>query len=86
MTWNFADPDSGPTFEDEVAAEAEPEPAKRNKAAVPAKAAGQAKTAVQSKPAERQPQAAKNDPCPCGSGKKFKKCCMKRGKDDFEDA
>lgn len=23
------------------------------------------------------PKAGRNDPCPCGSGKKFKKCCMK---------
>jgi preprotein translocase subunit SecA len=21
----------------------------------------------------------RNDPCPCGSGKKFKKCCLSRG-------
>jgi uncharacterized protein YecA (UPF0149 family) len=21
----------------------------------------------------------RNDPCPCGSGKKFKKCCMNKG-------
>ncbi|ECB2961238.1 hypothetical protein CB410_004724, partial [Salmonella enterica subsp. enterica] len=21
------------------------------------------------------PQLGRNDPCPCGSGKKFKKCC-----------
>ena len=21
----------------------------------------------------------RNGPCPCGSGKKFKKCCMKKG-------
>ena len=21
----------------------------------------------------------RNDPCPCGSGKKFKKCCMPKG-------
>ncbi|MFP5258429.1 MAG: SEC-C metal-binding domain-containing protein, partial [Acidobacteriota bacterium] len=21
------------------------------------------------------PQAGRNDPCPCGSGKKFKRCC-----------
>ncbi|RLD63238.1 MAG: hypothetical protein DRI84_09935 [Bacteroidetes bacterium] len=20
----------------------------------------------------------RNDPCPCGSGKKYKKCCMKK--------
>lgn len=26
----------------------------------------------------------RNDPCPCGSGKKFKKCCMKKqGLDDL---
>ncbi|HEY7309932.1 MAG TPA: SEC-C metal-binding domain-containing protein [Gemmataceae bacterium] len=25
-------------------------------------------------------QVGRNDPCPCGSGKKFKKCCMGRGK------
>ncbi|MGS6556481.1 SEC-C metal-binding domain-containing protein, partial [Escherichia coli] len=22
-----------------------------------------------------RPQFGRNDPCPCGSGKKFKKCC-----------
>lgn len=22
----------------------------------------------------------RNDPCPCGSGKKFKKCCEEKGK------
>jgi hypothetical protein len=27
-----------------------------------------------------EPQVGRNDPCPCGSGKKFKKCCMSRGK------
>jgi hypothetical protein len=25
-------------------------------------------------------QVGRNDPCPCGSGKKFKKCCMNKGK------
>ena len=25
-------------------------------------------------------QVGRNDPCTCGSGKKFKKCCMGRGK------
>jgi uncharacterized protein len=24
---------------------------------------------------QRGPQAGRNDPCPCGSGKKFKRCC-----------
>lgn len=23
----------------------------------------------------RQPKVGRNDPCPCGSGKKYKKCC-----------
>ncbi|MBO7206672.1 MAG: SEC-C domain-containing protein, partial [Kiritimatiellae bacterium] len=26
-------------------------------------------------PADRQSSVGRNDPCPCGSGKKFKKCC-----------
>jgi SWIM/SEC-C metal-binding protein len=26
-------------------------------------------------PATSTPKAGRNDPCPCGSGKKFKKCC-----------
>lgn len=24
----------------------------------------------------RPPRVGRNDPCPCGSGKKFKKCCL----------
>ena len=35
---------------------------------------------------EREPPAKKkigrNDPCPCGSGKKFKKCCLRKQNDD----
>jgi len=27
-------------------------------------------------PARPQPKVGRNDPCPCGSGKKFKKCCV----------
>jgi hypothetical protein len=27
----------------------------------------------------RAEKTGRNDPCPCGSGKKFKQCCMKRG-------
>jgi len=37
--------------------------------------------ARQPPPAQAQAQAVKvgrNDPCPCGSGKKFKKCCIDR--------
>jgi uncharacterized protein YecA (UPF0149 family) len=32
-------------------------------------------------PAEARPsgaRAGRNDPCPCGSGKKFKRCCGRR--------
>ncbi|MEM9732886.1 MAG: SEC-C metal-binding domain-containing protein [Pseudomonadota bacterium] len=24
----------------------------------------------------------RNDPCPCGSGKRFKRCCLKTGRYD----
>jgi preprotein translocase subunit SecA len=27
-------------------------------------------------PAKKVEKAGPNDPCPCGSGKKYKKCCM----------
>lgn len=27
------------------------------------------------RPAAKAPKAGRNDPCPCGSGKKYKKCC-----------
>ena len=27
----------------------------------------------------QQPKVGRNDPCPCGSGKKYKKCCGRRG-------
>lgn len=30
---------------------------------------------VKTKPAATAPQVGRNDPCPCGSGKKYKKCC-----------
>jgi hypothetical protein len=33
---------------------------------------------LQQKPASTQ-KIGRNDPCPCGSGKKFKNCCMKKG-------
>lgn len=33
---------------------------------------------VKEKPIEREePRVGRNDPCPCGSGKKYKKCCGK---------
>jgi preprotein translocase subunit SecA len=26
----------------------------------------------------KEPRVGRNDPCPCGSGKKYKQCCMKK--------
>jgi preprotein translocase subunit SecA len=30
-----------------------------------------------SQPVSKKPKVGRNDPCPCGSGKKYKKCCGK---------
>jgi SWIM/SEC-C metal-binding protein len=30
------------------------------------------------KPIQAESKIGRNEPCPCGSGKKFKKCCMNR--------
>jgi uncharacterized protein YecA (UPF0149 family) len=27
---------------------------------------------------KKAPKVGRNDPCPCGSGKKYKKCCLAR--------
>ena len=40
-------------------------------------AAAPPETYVASQPFHRQPKVGRNDPCPCGSGKKHKKCCGK---------
>lgn len=32
---------------------------------------------MQTKPVKKEPKVGRNDPCPCGSGKKYKKCCGK---------
>lgn len=32
-----------------------------------------------------EPKIGRNDPCPCGSGKKYKKCCLDKNK-KFERA
>jgi preprotein translocase subunit SecA len=31
--------------------------------------------AVEVKPVKKDVKVGRNDPCPCGSGKKYKKCC-----------
>jgi len=33
---------------------------------------------VQAEDAKDRPKAERNDPCPCGSGRKYKKCCLIR--------
>ena len=38
--------------------------------------AGAAASRPAAPPAERFPAAGRNDPCPCGSGQKYKKCCL----------
>ena len=41
-------------------------------------AAGQSE--VKKQPVRKEQKAGPNDPCPCGSGKKYKKCCMQKDK------
>ena len=38
------------------------------------------KTQVKKEPVRKEKKAGPNDPCPCGSGKKYKKCCMQKDK------
>ena len=35
---------------------------------------------VKKQPVRSEKKAGPNDPCPCGSGKKYKKCCMQKDK------
>ena len=37
---------------------------------------------VKKQPVRKQQKAGPNDPCPCGSGKKYKKCCMQKDKSE----
>ncbi|MEM7394151.1 MAG: SEC-C metal-binding domain-containing protein, partial [Verrucomicrobiota bacterium] len=56
---------------------AQPAPA-RQPAAIPAGAEDAMQAALQSQPAPMrrdEPKVGRNDPCPCGSGRKYKKCC-----------
>ena len=36
---------------------------------------GSQTTDAGNQPAKAKPRVGRNDPCPCGSGKKYKKCC-----------
>jgi preprotein translocase subunit SecA len=42
-----------------------------------AAAAERAQTKAKAKPVRTGPKVGRNDPCPCGSGKKYKQCCGK---------
>jgi hypothetical protein len=43
-----------------------------------AEQAGGGEAAPKRKPVRARPTVGRNEPCPCGSGKKFKQCCGKR--------
>jgi preprotein translocase subunit SecA len=42
-----------------------------------AAAAAEAQAKAKAKPVRTGPKVGRNDPCPCGSGKKYKNCCGK---------
>ena len=42
---------------------------------VVSEAANAAEAAAKAKPVRTGPKVGRNDPCPCGSGKKYKQCC-----------
>ena len=53
---------------------------KREKVAKETGAVGTADSVVKKQPVKVSHKAGPNDPCPCGSGKKYKKCCMQKDK------
>ena len=53
---------------------------KREKVAKETGAAGSADSIVKKRPVRTENKTGPNDPCPCGSGKKYKKCCMQKDK------
>ena len=48
---------------------------KREKVARETAATGTAEAVVKKQPIRKDKKVGPNDPCPCGSGKKYKKCC-----------
>ena len=54
---------------------------KREKVAKETSAIGTADTVMKKQPVRKDKKAGPNDPCPCGSGKKYKKCCMQKDKE-----
>ena len=53
---------------------------KRQKVAKETGAVGSSESVVKKQPVRVTGKAGPNDPCPCGSGKKYKKCCMQKDK------
>ena len=53
---------------------------KREKVAKETGTAAATKSEVKKAPVRKEKKAGPNDPCPCGSGKKYKKCCMQKDK------
>ena len=55
---------------------------KRQKVAKETSATGTPDGTVKKQPVRTNKKAGPNDPCPCGSGKKYKKCCMQKDKEE----
>ena len=56
---------------------------KRERVAQETGTAAATKTAVKKQPVRSAKKVGPNDPCPCGSGKKYKKCCMQKDKNNL---
>ena len=55
---------------------------KRERVAKETGTAAATKSAAKPAPVRKEKKAGPNDPCPCGSGKKYKKCCMQKDKNN----
>ena len=53
---------------------------KRERVAKETGTAAASKTEIRKVPVRKEKKVGPNDPCPCGSGKKYKKCCMQKDK------
>jgi len=56
------------------------QPIERRRVAKELSAVGSADSVQKKTPVRSTKKAGPNDPCPCGSGKKYKKCCMQKDK------
>ena len=53
---------------------------KRERVAKETGTAAASQAQVKKQPVRKEQKVGPNDPCPCGSGKKYKKCCMQKDK------